>query len=272
MQAEWLARDGLKVRAAAGRYQQFPDFDKVLGTSAGKNLVPEQADQFDAGVEQRLSPSLRFSATVYDREDRGMLRQFGNETRVVDGRVVRRNASSVYENRLDGFARGVELSLQRTVTGAGISGWVSYAYSRNRYHDVTSGETFWGDNDQRHTLNAFAVYRHSDRLSLVGKLRYGSNFPIPGYYAKVGEPGIYLLSDVRNTTRLPAYARLDLRANRTFDWSRRRLTVFAEVINLLNRENVRFSPPLISIATRSVSQPYESMLPIIPSVGILIEF
>ena len=271
-QAEWRPRDGMKVRGAAGRYQQFPDFDKVLGASAGTNLVPERADQFDVGVEQRLSPTLRLGLTVYDREDREMLRQFGNETRVVNGRVVRRIASSPYENRLDGFARGVELSLQRTIPGTGISGWFSYAYGRNRYHDAASGETFWGDNDQRHTLNAYAMYRPSHRLSFVGKLRYGSNFPIPGYYAKVGEPEIYLLTDVRNTTRLPAYARLDLRANRTFDWSRRRLTVFAEVINLLNRENVRFNPPFISVSTRSVSQPYDSMLPILPSVGILIEF
>jgi len=272
LQAEWRAREGLKVRAAAGRYQQFSDFDKVLGASAGTNLVPERADQFDIGLEQRLSPTLRLGVTVYDREEQDMLRQFGNETRVVDGRVVRRNASADYENRLDGFARGVELSLQRTIAGTGISGWFSYAYSRNRYHDVISGETFWGDNDQRHTLNAYAIYRPSHRLSFVSKLRYGSNFPIPGYYAKVGEPDIYLLSDVRNTTRLPFYARLDLRANRTFDWSRRRLTVFAEVINLLNRANVRFDPPLISISTRSVSQPFDSMLPIVPSVGVLIEF
>ena len=208
-------------------------------------------------------------------EEQDMLRQFGNETRVVNGRVVRRLASSKYENRLEGFARGVEFSLHRIIPGAGFSGWFSYAYGRHRYHDVISNESYWGDNDQRHTMNAYAMYRHSDRLSLVAKLRYGSNFPIPGYYSRQPGPSggeIFLLSDQRNTERLPFYARLDLRANRAFTWSQRRLTLFAEVINVLNRSNVRFDPPFVSVTTRSVSQPFDSLMPIIPSAGVLIEF
>src|SRR4051812_15490013 len=155
-----------------------------------------------------------------------MLRRAGSETRVVNGRVVRGLASAKYENRLDGFARGVEMMLQRAVPGRGISGTVSYAYGRNRYYDVESGERYWGDYDQRHTLNAYALYRHSDRTSFVSKLRIGSNFPVPGYYAKVSGTDAFTLTDVRNTERLPTYARLDLRANRTFNWSRRRLTFF----------------------------------------------
>jgi hypothetical protein len=272
LQAEWRAAESLKFRAAAGRYQQFSDFDKVLGASGGIDLQPERADQFDLAVERRLSSNLRVTATIYDREEHRMLRQPGNETRVVDGRVVRRLASSKYENRLEGFARGVELTIQRSVPGAGVSGWFSYAYARNRYRDEVSHETFWGDNDQRHTLNAYAQYRHSDRVSFVAKLRMGSNFPIPGYYAKRPESGVYFLSDARNTERLPVYSRIDLRANRAFNWSRRRLTVFAEVINVLNRANFRFDPPRISITTGAITQPFDSMFPIIPSVGILIEF
>jgi hypothetical protein len=46
----------------------------------------------------------------------------------------------------------------------------------------------------------------------------------------------------RNALPLPVYGRLDLRANRTFAWPRRRLALFAEVINVLDEDNVRFSP------------------------------
>src|SRR4029079_3803152 len=214
--------------------------------------------------------TMRLTATLYDRDERRMLRRPGAETRVVGARAVRGIAVAKYENRLDGFARGVELMLQRTVTGRGISGWVAYAFGKNRYHDLVSGETFWGDADQRHTLNAYALYRHSDRASFVAKLRVGSNFPIPGYYSESN--GSYRITDVRNTTRLPVYGRLDLRANRAFNWSHRRLTVFAEVINVLNRDNMRFTPPSISISTRTAGKPFDSMLPIIPSLGVLIEF
>jgi outer membrane receptor protein involved in Fe transport len=260
------------VRAAAGRYDQFADFDKVLGASGNPDLAPESSSQFELGVERRLSPSLRVKAAAYDREEDDMLLRPGADTRVVNGRAVRGIASAVYENRLDGFARGIELMMQRTVPGTGVSGWLSYAYGRNRYRDVVSGEQFWGDNDQRHTFNAYAIYRRSDRLSFVGKLRMGSNFPIPGYYARVDGTGGYALTDVRNADRLPVYARLDLRVNRDFHPGRSRLTLFAEVINVFNRANYRFQPPSVNLTTRAVSSPFESLFPVIPSAGILIEF
>jgi hypothetical protein len=269
-QAELRATGAITVRAGAGVYRQFPDFDTVLGVSGGIGLKPERADQFDLGVEYRIGAAVRVSMALYDREEHEMLRRPGSEVRVVGTRVVRGSASTKYENSLEGFARGVELMVQRSVTGRGVSGWFSYALGRNRYHDTTSGETFWGDADQRHTMNAYALYRHSERASFVAKLRIGSNFPIPGYYA--GRDGMYFVTDVRNTARLPTYSRLDLRANRTFNWSRRRLTLFAEIINVLNHGNVRFNPPGVNVATRTTSKPFDTMLPIVPSVGILIEF
>ena len=114
-------------------------------------------------------------------------------------------------------------------TDAGLTGWIAYAYGRNRYHDFVSRESYWGDYDQRHTFNAYALYTHSDRTNVVTKLRMGSNFPIPGYYVRRAD-GTFFVGAERNTERLPLYARLDVRANRTFVWSHRRVTGFVEVI------------------------------------------
>ena len=151
-----------------------------------------------------------------------------------------------------------------------FSGWISYSYGRNRYRDVVTGETFWGDLDQRHTMNLYGLYRLSPRTSVSGKLRVGSNFPAPGYYTEAD--GRYFISDLRNDVRLPSFARLDLRANRTFAWSGRRLTLFAEVINVLNRENVRYHPPSIDGVTFESRRLFESLLPVVPSAGLLFEF
>jgi hypothetical protein len=270
LQVEWRGGARTKVRASVGRYQQFADFDKVLGVSGGSTLAPERADQYDLGVERRVGATYRVGATLYDREEDGMVRRPGGETRVVNGRVVRGSPSATYENRLDGYARGIEFLVQRAPSGTGFSGWLAYAYGRNRYRDTVSGEEFWGDADQRHTLNAYALYRHSERTSFIVKLRVGSNFPVTGYYAE--QDGSYFVSDERNTARLPVYSRLDLRANRTYTWSRRRVTLFAEVINVLNRDNVRFAPPSINVSTHTTTKPFDSMLPIVPSAGVLIEF
>ena len=87
--------------------------------------------------------------------------------------------------------------------------------------------------------------------------------PAPGYYVEEGND--YVVSSTRNGLRVPTYSRVDVRANRTFNWSRKRLTLFAEVINLLNRDNVRFNPPGVNTTTRRASNLFESVLPIVPA-------
>lgn len=116
----------------------------------------------------------------------------------------------------------------------------------------------------------YLFYRLSARTSVSARLRAGSNVPAPGYYVR--RDAAWFVSSTRNEVRVPVYSRLDLRANRTFNWSRKRLTLFAEVMNVLNRDNVRFTPPGINTRTGQASGLFESMIPFVPSAGILIEF
>ncbi len=269
LQAEWRVGSGRTLRGGAGIYRQFPEFEQVTGMLAAPTTRAARATHYDLGFEQRLGEALRWQVTLYHRDEDGFFRRYGAETRIVDGRVTRGSPDAMYEQRLDGFARGIELLVQRKSPN-GLTGWISYAYGRNRQHDIATGETFWGDLDQRHTFNVYLFQRVSERVSLSAKLRAGSNTPAPGYFGE--EDGAYFLSTERNTVRLPVYSRLDLRANRTFTWGPRRLTLFAEVMNVLNRDNVRFSPPGVNTRTGGVSRLFEPLIPIVPSVGLLIEF
>jgi CarboxypepD_reg-like domain len=269
LQAEWRIAAPVTVRGGVGLYRQAPELEQVIGAWSATDPQLERSSQFDLGVEWRPGASTRVQVTLFDRQDDDYMRRAGAETRVVSGRLVRASPAARYANRLDGFARGVEV-LAQLRNPNGLSGWISYAYGRNQYHDEVSDETFWGNLDQRHTFNAYAGYRLTAKTSLSAKLRMGSNFPAPGYYAESG--GTFFVIDRKNEVRLPVYARLDLRANRTFGWSRHRLTLFAEVINVLDRANVRYSPPSIDSRTREARHLYESMIPIVPSAGVLIEF
>jgi hypothetical protein len=269
MQSEVSLPKGVTLRAAGGLYQQFPDFEEVVGSFGGRGMRAERAVHADVSIEHRISAAVRFQLTLYNRHEDRMIRRPAAETRLASGQLIRGSPTASYANQAEGYARGVELLLQRSSPTA-LSGWLSYAYGRNRYEDTVAGESYWGDLDQRHTLNAYAFYRFSHRLSVSAKLRTGSNFPVPGYYRQ--EADRYFVTDQRNTARLPAYARLDLRANRTFDWTPRRLTLFVEVLNVLNRENVRFNPPRISTVTREVTRLYDSLVPVVPSAGVLFEF
>jgi hypothetical protein len=152
----------------------------------------------------------------------------------------------------------------------GLSGWVGYSYDRTDLIDQTTGEHFASDWDQRHTLNAYAIYRHASRTSVSARLRVGSNFPLPGYYREVN--GEYFLSGERNQVRLPAYGRLDVRADRSFTYQRRRLTLFVEAVNVFNRTNVAASDPTISIPSGRVRSVTENLFPLLPLAGVLVEF
>jgi hypothetical protein len=266
---EWRARRGVSVRGGTGVYRQFPAFEHVVGTLGVPGMPPERAMGFDLSIERTFTDTWRIALAAYDREERAFIRRPGGETRIDAGRLVRGSSTAPYASRLEGYARGIELLVQRRDPN-GVSGWLAYSFGHSRYSDLVSGEQFWGDLDQRHALNAYTSYRVSTRWNLGAKLRIGSNFPVPGYYRELDDT--FFISDRRNEERLPVYARLDIRASRTFTWARGRLTLFGEVINVLDRDNVRSNPPSIDSRTWQARRLFETMIPIVPSAGILIEF
>ena len=137
-----------------------------------------------------------------------------------------------------GHARGVEVTLQRRSANK-LTGWFSYAYSRTSLTDAQTGLSFVSDTDQRHTLNVYGSYRLSETWNFSSAWRYGSGEPVPGFYRQVGQD--YFLANERNTTRLPVYSRVDLRVNKAFLFKNWKLTLNGELINALNRENLRYA-------------------------------
>jgi hypothetical protein len=281
--AEFRLSERTRLRGGTGLYRQFPDLDHVYGfQGGGRDLRPEEALHVDAGVEQSLPQQTRLLVNVYMRDESDVLWTPGFEPRLdATGAIDRGSIDAPWVNALGGIARGVELVVRRD-TADGFSGWAGYAYGHLKYTDASTGERFWGDADQRHTLSLYGNYRLSSRASVSVRYRYGSNYPMVGY---IGEPSpalgnvpvvddqplFYGLARERNTLRLPAYSRLDVRADRAFNWSGRRLVLFVDVANIFNRENLRNVPYFVDRAGR-VFGATESLMPIVPSGGFVIEF
>jgi hypothetical protein len=266
---EWQARPATRLRGGIGQQHQSPGFDEIVLARGSDQLVHERARIVDVGVEQRLSASLRVSAVAYHRVLSDGLRLKNAEFRqAANGRFLSPGFAFV-DNVLDGDAQGVEVTLDRRSVN-GLAGWVSYAWGTSEMTDTASGERFAADYDQRHTLNMNLSYRWSERSSVSGRYRYGSNFPLRGYLREQGD--IHVLTMQRNVDRLPEYSRLDVRVDRSFTFRRRRLTLFAEVINVLNRRNVRAQSFGINTGTGEVFGLYEKLFPLLPSAGVLIEW
>jgi len=102
-------------------------------------------------------------------------------------------------------------------------------------------------------------------------LLVGSGFPVPGFFQRTATG--YELSRERNRVRLDWYERVDWRINKTVQAGRRRITIYGEVVNLLNRRNLRFSElGSYNSLTGQASVRFDRLFPIIPSAGLVLEF
>lgn len=267
--APWLnveATTGPVVwRAGAGRTEQaLPLEVRLLDPTV---TTRERADAVDLSGEVSLGAGIRLMVTPFARRERDILRAVSEE-RIVAGRRVTASVFPLVAPQLNGTSRGIDVLLQRRAA-SGLSGWVAYTWNHTRYTDEVTGETFDGDFDQRHTINVFLHQRLSFRSALSAKFRAGSNFPLVGYFDGTIES--LRMSAVRNQVRLPWYVRLDLRANRTFTFERKRLTLFVEVVNVLGRRNLGQADGFTRTTFEALNFT-EKLIPRIPSAGFLIEF
>jgi hypothetical protein len=258
-----------RVQLGFGQYAQYPELTYLTSTLGSTALLPVRSNQWIGAVEQRLGARTRFRAEYYDRIDRDLVFQPLYEPRLADGKLVVPPLRPLYLNSLRGYARGVQVFLQRS-SANGATGWVSYAFGRTGMRDGVTGNHFASDFDQRHTLNVYGGYRLKPTVNLSMKVSYGSGFPIPGYLQKAG--ATYYLSSARNQLRIPAYVRTDVRVNKSWTRDKWKLTLFGEVVNLTNRANYLYdSFDGYNSRTYQAFVTLDTMFPILPSVGIVFE-
>jgi hypothetical protein len=260
LQVEWRPTAPVAVVFNAGRRHQFPAFNELVGRRGHSELRPERARPVDLGLEGRVTPTVRWEATIFERSERDVVDLPDQYVRVEDGVLRPQSTTSRYDNRLTGSSHGVEVALRRQ-SPAGLSGWIAYA----------TGMRFDGDEDQRHTLGLFGRYRVSSRTSVNARWRFGTNRPFAGYLdGPSGGP--YEVTSSRNALRVPVYSRVDARVDHTYLRGRARVTLFAEVANLLTRENVRQVPPFIDFQSGQAFGLFQPMFPLLPSLGATLEF
>jgi hypothetical protein len=163
----------------------------------------------------------------------------------------------------------VEVFLQHSSANR-LTGWVSYAFGRTEMRDGVTAARFPSDYDQRHTVNVYGGYRLRPSINLSLRWSYGTGIPIPGYLRQSGT--LYYLSNSRNQLRLDPYSRTDFRVNKAWTHDKWKLTLYGEVINLMNRTNYVFES--FDGYTTSTKQAYvtlDKLFPVLPSAGLVFE-
>ena len=186
-----------------------------------------------AAVEQRLGERTRLRLEFYEREDRDLLFRPLYEPRIVGGRIFNPPVDAPWRNSLRGYARGMEVFLQRRSANR-LTGWVSYALGYARLRDGVARVSFPSDQDQRHTVNVFGGYRVRPTVNREHALALRQRLPGAGVSLR-GTGVRYLLDAERNAVRMGAYQRTDVRVNKSWAYDRWKLTLYGEVVNMTNR-------------------------------------
>jgi hypothetical protein len=262
----WSIDEKWKISGSAGRYYQFPDFSLMFGLFGNPALRSEHATHFNASVERLIGNRTRILAEVYDRKESNLFFSL-NEPRRTGTLLI--FGGLPFQNSLNGYARGFEVTLQRRSANK-LAGWISYGYARTKLNDDQDKISFASDSDQRHTLNVYGNYRFADTWNFSGEWRYGSGQPLPGFFGQ--DAAGYFLVNQRNQIRLPDYSRVDVRLSKAFLFKKAKLTLTGEVLNLLNRNNVRYAGFEFFFFDGRVQGQLQRVLPILPSAGVVIDF
>jgi hypothetical protein len=204
-----------------------------------------------------------------------------------------------------GRAYGFDLFLSRTAPpiDARLTGWASYTWGQAD-RDVY-GQVYPFEYDRRHAFTTVAAYRFTPRWELGTTVRAASGFPrtaplgvrVMGdeddrdadgdgitdeLLPKRDELGLlvygvnYGSTTNINQARLPLFARVDVRLTWRPRGAAGRWELYAEVINLLNRQNASAYDPRLEYDPGSdrplIVEERDRAIPRLPTIGIRFRF
>jgi len=257
-----------RLRLSWGRYHQFQDINELEVESGSDAFGPAQhAEHAIVALERDLSPALAVRVEAYHKTYDRLRPRYENLFDPVAW-LPELSADRIVIEPESAQAQGIEALL--TLRDAGPwSGWLGYAWSR--VTDRIDGRDVLRSWDQTHAINAGTRWS-SDRwdLSLAGSWHTG--WPTTPVTIDTADN---VMIGARNSTRLPSFASIDLRASRRFDVSRGELLAFLEVSNALNRQNpccVAWTVAADESGSSQLSRKYDHWLPLVPSLGVLWKF
>lgn len=219
---EWRAFSNTTFSLGWGQHNQPPEGPQVLNVLGNLGLAHVRSRQAVIGMQQTLADGWSWKAELYDKRLRDFI--------VGDPRFN-------YVNGGSGDARGLELFIKKDAVNSRLSGWASVSLSKARRRNDLSGQQFAFEYDQPVVVHLVGNYDLSERWRFGAKWSYHSG----NRYTPLVGTGRYpdgrvkpLYADI-NSSRLPAYHRLDLRADQKYS---DRLSFYYELVNAYAHKNI----------------------------------
>ncbi len=225
----WQAHARVAVVAAGGLYHQPPDVADLGARFGNPTLGPPRAAVATAGVEARLVATLTAEATGFYRQLDDVVSRSALPSPAVAGALVQDGSGRAYGGQV----------LVRAAPWHGLSGWLSYTVGRSERRDHPTSPWRLSDYDQTHILTLVAGWQWR-RWDFGARLRWATGFPrtpVDGAYFDARDNRWDPLFGAQNSTRIPDFVQLDLRAEYAFVWTRAQLRLYLDVQNVTFRRN-----------------------------------
>ena len=220
---------------AAGIYRQPPGLFVLSLTPENRDLKSQTSKHLIAGIEWLAREDTRFRVEGYMKEYDDLIVQPLRPTQnfALDGN---------YFNSGSGSARGLEISIQKTLSGF-FSGQASYAFTHSKRRYEENGPEFPSDFDRTHQLTLIGITRFYG-FSVAAKYRAATGLPYTRRTPVQPFPNALLFiqriqnSNDINALRLPLFASLDLRGEKRFSFRRWSFSPYIDVFNVTNHRSV----------------------------------
>jgi outer membrane receptor for ferrienterochelin and colicin len=264
------------IRAGWGYFYQTQNLNELNIQDGDKRLFPaEKTENFGVGFEHYFGNGIHLRIEAYYKrlaDLRPVYRNLFNPTEV----FPEMNDDRVYVQLENARSKGIELFLKYDVGGK-FSWWATYAYASSIERIKGISRDIPRPYDQKHTFCLDLNYRLTEDWNFSLAFQYHTGWPrTEKFYITVPLPtGGNVYTDKIGPymgSKFPDYHRLDVRATRNFNTSIGKFSIFAELINLYSRDNIR------SIEYRNPVYPPNGLayyntrefywLPFLPSIGI----
>lgn len=230
IQTAWRMSSRVKWVAAAGRYSQAPDPADMSAVFGSPRANPATSTHLTAGEVVDLTGSLSLSVTGFYKHLEGLA--------VRDTTPTPKLAQALLSDGT-GRAYGVQFWLRQRPWN-GYYGWLGGTISRSERKDAAATGWRLFDFDEP-LLLTFLAGKRVGKWGTSLRFRFASGMPrtpVTGAFFVYNSGNYQPILGPQNSIRLPDFAQLDIRVERTLDLGEAtHVLVYGEVLNLLNRQN-----------------------------------
>lgn len=265
---------GWTAKLSYGRFTQrmltVGNEDDVISIFEGwirvpSNVPAQRADHFVTGLSGSIAPLTSLNAEAYYKSYGSLVVYNWNKGNVADPDYVQGTGDSY----------GLEFMVRSKYS------WIDFygAYSLSWAWIKNQGLTYSPRYDRRHHINLMAVARPIKGMSATLKWEFGSGFPysqsagyierpsldnsLPGRF-EYGQVTCAMLLGPKNTSRLPAYHRLDASLAYSASLFGLECSLGIDMLNVYDNKNIFYFDRLTGERI--------NMLPIYPSVALAVKY